>query len=150
MIAAHDFGLDTLLMVLLGMVAFSAAASAIYIVNDLLDLEADRLHPKKRFRPFAAGKVPIGVGMLTSIGLGVVALGIGAYLGTAFLSVVILYMGLSLAYSLRLKRMRWVDVATLASLNTLRVVAGAAASGAVASGFMLIFIINSQLNGDTD
>ncbi len=140
MIAAHDFALDTLIMVLLGMIGFGAAASAIYIVNDLIDLEADRLHSKKRFRPFAAGKVPIGVGMLTSIGLGVVALGIGAYLGTAFLSVVILYMGLSLAYSLRLKRMRWVDVATLASLNTLRVVAGAAASGAVASGFMLIFI----------
>jgi len=140
MIAAHDFTLTTLMMVLLGMVAFSAAASAIYIVNDLLDLEADRLHPKKRHRPFASGKVPIPVGMLTSLVLGAMALGVGAYLGTAFLSVVILYMGLSLAYSLQLKRMRWVDIATLASLYTLRVVAGAAASGVVASGFMLIFI----------
>ncbi len=140
MIAAHDFGLDTLLMVLLGMVAFSAAASSIYIVNDLLDLEADRLHPKKRFRPFAAGEVPIGIGMLTSKALGVIALGIGVYLGSAFLLVVILYMTLSLAYSLRLKRMRWVDITTLASLYTLRVVAGAAASGVVASGFMLVFI----------
>lgn len=140
MIAAHDFALDTLMMVLLGMIAFSAAASAIYIVNDLLDLEADRLHPKKRHRPFAAGKVPIGVGMLTSIGLGAIALGVGAYLGAAFLLVVTFYMGLSLVYSLRLKRMRWVDIATLASLYTLRVVAGAAASGVVASGFMLIFI----------
>lgn len=140
MIAAHDFGLGTLFLVLLGMVAFSAAASAIYIVNDLLDLEADRLHPKKRFRPFAAGDVPIVVGMLTSILLGAIALGIGAYLAPAFLLVVTLYMALSLAYSLRLKRMRWVDIATLASLYTLRVVAGAAASGVVASGFMLIFI----------
>jgi len=140
MIAAHDFALETLMMVLLGMIAFSAAASAIYIVNDLLDLEADRLHPKKRHRPFAAGAVPIGVGMLTSIGLGAIALGVGAYLGAAFLLVVTFYMGLSLAYSLRLKRMRWVDIATLASLYTLRVVAGAAASGVVASGFMLIFI----------
>lgn len=139
-IAGHDFTLTTLLMVLLGMVAFSAAASAIYIVNDLLDLEADRLHPKKCHRPFASGKVPIPVGMIASLGLGAIALGVGAYLGTTFLMVVILYMGLSLAYSLQLKRMRWVDIATLASLYTLRVVAGAAASGVVASGFMLIFI----------
>lgn len=140
MIAAHDFGLPMLMLVLLGMVAFSAAASAIYIVNDLLDLEADRLHPKKRHRPFAAGTVPIPIGMLTSLGLGVVALSVGAYLGAAFLLVVVIYMVLSLAYSLRLKRMRWVDIATLASLYTLRVVAGAAASGVAASGFMLIFI----------
>ena len=139
-IAGHDFTLTTLLLVLLGMVAFSAAASAIYIVNDLLDLEADRLHPKKRHRPFACGKVPIPIGMISSLGLGVIALGIGAYLGGAFLLVVVVYMALSLAYSLRLKRMRWVDIATLASLYTLRVVAGAAASGVVASGFMLVFI----------
>ncbi|MCK4713424.1 MAG: UbiA family prenyltransferase, partial [Marinosulfonomonas sp.] len=140
MIAAHDFALPTLMLLLLGMAAFSAAASSIYIVNDLLDLEADRLHPKKCNRPFAAGKVPIGVGMVASIGLGIFALSMGAYLGGAFLLVVIIYMALSLAYSLRLKRMRWVDIATLASLYTLRVVAGAAASGVAASGFMLIFI----------
>jgi len=139
-LAAHNFTLPVLMMVLLGMVAFSAAASSIYIVNDLLDLEADRLHIKKRFRPFAAGKVPIRIGMITSVVLALLALGIGTYLGWAFLLVVILYMGLSLAYSLRLKRMRWVDVATLASLYTLRVVAGAMASGVVVSGFMLVFI----------
>ncbi|KPU83754.1 UbiA prenyltransferase [Marinosulfonomonas sp. PRT-SC04] len=140
MIAAHNFGLPMLMLVLLGMIAFSAAASSIYIVNDLLDLEADRLHPKKRHRPFAAGKVPIPIGMIASLGLGAVALGIGSYLGAEFLLVVVVYMILSLAYSLRLKRMRWVDIATLASLYTLRVVAGAAASGVVASGFMLVFI----------
>lgn len=140
MIAAHSFDLPTLIMVLLGVAAFSAAASSIYIVNDLLDLEADRLHPKKCNRPFAAGKVPIGVGMMASIGLGIFALGLGAYLGAAFLLIVTIYMATSLAYSLRLKRMRWVDIATLASLYTLRVVAGAAASGVVASGFMLVFI----------
>ena len=140
MIAAHSFTLSTLLLVLLGMIAFSAAASSIYIVNDLLDLEADRLHPKKKSRPFAAGTVPIGVGMVTSIVLGIAAIAIGAFLGGAFFLVVVAYMALSLAYSLRLKRMRWVDIATLAALYTLRVVAGAAASGVVASVFMLIFV----------
>ena len=140
MLAAHDFRLHTFLLTLLGVAAFSAAASCIYIINDLLDLEADRLHPKKKARPFASGAVPIRVGMVACALLGATALGVGALQGGAFLYVVCLYMLLSLAYSLRLKRMRWVDIATLASLYTLRVVAGAAASRVDASLFMLIFI----------
>lgn len=140
LIAAHEFGLASFGLALLGIVAFSAAASAIYVVNDLLDLEADRLHSKKRHRPFASGAVPIQVGMAASAGLCLVALGIGAALGPAFLGVVALYMVLSLAYSLQLKRMRWVDIATLATLYTLRVVAGAAATQVEATGAMLVFI----------
>jgi len=140
MIAAHDFALTTLFMVLAGIVAFSAAASSIYIVNDLLDLEADRLHPTKCRRPFAIGKVPIRIGMIACAALAVLALVIGAALGAAFLAVILVYMIASLAYSLRLKRMRWVDVFTLAALYTLRVVAGAAASGVDVSIYMLIFI----------
>ncbi len=140
MIAAHQFGLTTIGLILMGIVAFSFAASCIYIVNDLLDLEADRLHSKKCKRPFAAGTVPIRTGMAACLGLGLTAILIGAFLGTAFLGVVILYMVLSLAYSLKLKRMRWIDIFTLASLYTIRVVAGAAASHVDASVFMLIFI----------
>ncbi len=140
MLAAHDFRLHTLLLVLLGIAAFSAAASSIYIVNDLLDLEADRLHPKKKNRPFASGAVPIKIGMVAFVVLALIALGIGAFLGGGFLLVIVVYMLLSLAYSLKLKRMRWVDIATLASLYTLRVVAGAEASHVEASVFMLIFI----------
>jgi len=140
MIAAHVFDLSAFLMVLLGMAAFSAAASCIYVINDLLDLEADRLHSKKCARPFASGAVPIRVGMAAAVVLAAVALGVGSVLGANFLLVVATYMALSLAYSLRLKRMRWVDIFTLASLYTLRVVAGAAATGVDASIFMLIFI----------
>ena len=140
MIASHHFDLATLVAVLWGIVAFSAAASSIYIVNDLLDLEADRLHPTKHRRPFASGAVPIGVGMVAFAALAALALGIAAWLGLAFLGVVALYMLTSLAYSLRLKRMRWVDIATLAALYTLRVVAGAAAGQVDASVYMLIFI----------
>lgn len=139
-IAAHDFTFSSLLLVLMGMAAFSAGASAIYVVNDLLDLEADRLHATKCNRPFASGAVPIPIGMAASLGLGVFALGLGAALGWAFLGVLVLYMGLSLAYSLRLKRMRWVDVATLAGLYTLRVVAGAAAAEVYVTGYLLVFI----------
>jgi 4-hydroxybenzoate polyprenyltransferase len=140
MIAAHQFGLATLIPVLIAMAAFSAAASSIYIVNDLLDLEADRLHPTKHRRPFASGAVPITVGMAAGLGLGAGALAVSAWLGWEVLGVVALYMFLSLAYSLRLKRMRWVDIATLAELYTLRVVAGAMAAQVAASGYLIAFI----------
>lgn len=140
LIAAHQFSFSTLFTVLLGMIAFSAAASSIYIVNDLLDLEADRLHPKKKHRPFASGAVPIKIGMLACVGLGAIAIALGAYLNPVFLAVIITYMALSLAYSLKLKRMRWIDVATLAGLYTLRVIAGAAAAEVYVTGYMLVFI----------
>jgi 4-hydroxybenzoate polyprenyltransferase len=140
MIAAHRFDLATLIPILWGIVAFSAAASSIYIVNDLLDLEADRLHQTKRNRPFANGTVSIPVGMVTFVGLSLLALAVAAWLNATFLGVVLLYMATSLAYSLKLKRMRWVDVAALASLYTIRVVAGAAAGQVEVSIYMLIFI----------
>lgn len=140
MIAAHRFDLATLIPVLWGIAAFSAAASSIYIVNDLLDLEADRLHPTKCRRPFASGEVPIGAGMAAFAALMVLALGVAAALNWAFFAVVVGYMVISLAYSLKLKRMRWVDIATLAALYTIRVVAGAAAGQVDVSIYMLIFI----------
>lgn len=140
MIAAHRFDLATLIPILWGMAAFSAAASSIYIVNDLMDMEADRLHPTKRARPFASGAVPIPVGMATFVALALVALGIAVSLNAGFFGVVALYMVTSLAYSLKLKRLRWVDIATLALLYTIRVVAGAAAAQVYVSIYMLIFI----------
>ncbi|OYX43800.1 MAG: prenyltransferase [Rhodobacterales bacterium 32-67-9] len=140
MIAAHRFDLATLVPILWGIVAFSAAASSIYIVNDLLDLEADRLHPTKCRRPFASGDVPIAVGMAVFVGLAVLALGVAAALNWAFFGVVVLYMITSLAYSLKLKRLRWVDISTLAALYTIRVIAGAAAGQVEVSIYMLIFI----------
>ncbi|MCU9847253.1 UbiA family prenyltransferase [Defluviimonas sp. WL0024] len=141
MIVSLRFDLATLVPILWGIVAFSAAASAIYIVNDLLDLEADRLHPTKCRRPFASGEVPIAVGMAAFAVLGLLALGLAAAINWAFFGVVVLYMILSLAYSLKLKRMRWVDVATLSALYTIRVIAGAAAGGVAVSIYALIFLL---------
>ena len=145
LIAAHSFGLGAWLWVLLGIAAFSAAASSIYIINDLLDLEADRLHATKFKRPFASGAVPIKVGMAAFVALSLFALGVGAIIGIQFMCVVAFYMALSLAYSLRLKRLRWVDIATLASLYTLRVIAGATAVDVVVSGHLLAFIFPTFL-----
>ena len=140
MLAAHQFNLSTLFAVIWGMVAFSAAASCIYIVNDLLDLEADRLHATKHKRPFASGAVPIRVGMAACLACGLVAVGVAISLNLSFLAIIILYMLTSLTYSLRWKRMRWIDIATLASLYTVRVVGGAAATSVYVSGYMLVFV----------
>ncbi|MBS8225923.1 UbiA family prenyltransferase [Vannielia litorea] len=140
MVAAHEFSWGVLLPVLLGILAFSAAASSIYIVNDLLDLEADRLHPTKCRRPFAAGTVPIGAGMIVGVGLGLSALILAAALNWAFFGIVVLYIATSLAYSLKLKRMRWVDIVVLASLYTIRVIAGAAAGEVAITTAMLVFV----------
>jgi len=144
-IAAHDFTAATLALVALGVAAFSAAASSIYIINDLLDLEADRLHATKRNRPFASGAVPIRTGMGVYFVLAATAIGLGALLGWGFLAVILVYMALSLAYSLRLKRVRWLDIATLAGLYSVRVVAGAVAAQIIVSGYLIIFIFPAFL-----
>ncbi len=145
MIAAHDFYAMTILTILLGIAAFSAAASSIYVVNDLLDLEADRLHATKNRRPFASGAVPIRVGMAACAVLMALACGISLMISWGFFGVVALYMVLSLSYSLKLKRLRWVDIATLAGLYTLRVVAGALAVEVDVSTYLLVFIFPTFL-----
>jgi len=140
LLASHSFSWAAFAQVLLGMVAFSAAASSIYVVNDLLDLEADRLHPKKCKRPFASGAVPIRVGVAAFFLLAALALAVGAVLSWLFVMITLFYVVLSITYSFRLKRARWVDIGTLAALYTVRVVAGAAAVQVDTSFFMMVFV----------
>lgn len=140
LLAAHRFEWAALLQVAIGIMAFSAAASSIYIVNDLLDLEADRLHPKKCKRPFANGAVPLRVGMVVFFLLAAISLALGAMLGGLFMAITVFYVALSIIYSFRLKRARWVDIGALASLYTVRVVAGAAAVKVDTSFYMIIFV----------
>ncbi len=140
LLAAHRIDLFGVERVLLSMVAFSLAASSIYIINDLLDLDADRQHARKHTRPFASGMLPIPVGILTSLLLGCTALVLAAVIDWKILGLVAVYMSLSLAYSVYLKRLRWIDIWVLAILYTLRVVAGAVAGSAVASGWLVAFV----------
>lgn len=125
--------------VLLAFGSFSLAASSVYILNDLLDLEADRLHARKKQRPFAAGRIdPMRGGML-SAGLLAGALALGTAAGLKFLGVLVGYMILTTAYSLWLKRIELVDVIVLALLYTVRILAGAAAAGAAVSFWLMAF-----------
>jgi len=138
--AAQRTDIYGFLQVGLGIIGFSLAASAIYIVNDLFDLEADRRHSTKKNRPFASGAVPIVVGMVAAVLSGLLGLSIAASMGRDILAVFLVYIVLSLAYSIFLKRKRWFDIITLAGLYTLRVVAGGASANASISLWLLAFI----------
>jgi 4-hydroxybenzoate polyprenyltransferase len=125
---------------LLALLCFSFAASAIYQVNDLLDIEADRAHPKKRARPLAAGTLSIPAALLLTLVLVMLALGGGVWLlGTSFALTLLAYISISLAYSWRLKAVMTLDVIALACLYTLRIIAGAVAIQVLVSSWLLVF-----------
>lgn len=139
LLAGHRFTFDALGQALLAFAAFSLVASSVYIFNDLLDLAADRAHPRKRRRPFASGAVPVRHGTFMAPVLGIAGLGLAALGGLQLLLVLGGYYVLSFAYSLRLKRLVAVDIAVLALLYTLRVLAGGVATGITPSVWLLAF-----------
>ena len=122
---------------ILAFLAFSATASGIYLVNDLLDLSADRAHPRKRLRPFAAGTAPLPAGIALAGVLLVLGIGLGWRAGIPL--VVPIYAATSLAYSMRLKREPLVDVFVLAMLYTIRLIGGGEATGHTLSLWLLAF-----------
>jgi 4-hydroxybenzoate polyprenyltransferase len=116
---------------------FCLLAGAVYTLNDIVDAPADRVHPVKRHRPIASGRVPIGVAKAMTVVLVVVALG-GAALGPIeFVAVAAAYFALNLAYSLGLKKIAYVDVGCIALGFVLRVLAGGFATRTPLSGFMI-------------
>jgi 4-hydroxybenzoate polyprenyltransferase len=121
-------------------------AAAIYIANDLLDLEADRAHRSKSRRPFASGQLPIWTGVFCIPVLLVGAWLIALTLPTSFLAWLGAYATTALAYSLWLKRIAIVDVLVLAMLYTVRLIAGAAAISVPMSAWLLAFCMFFFLN----
>jgi len=125
LVTAHRWGdLPAVISALWAFAAFSLVASSAYILNDLLDLAADRAHPRKRARPFASGQlsIPEGIGLL--IGCLVAGMGIVAMMPMLFGFVLVAYFALTLAYSFYLKRVAMLDAIALATLYALRLVAG--------------------------
>lgn len=120
-------------------VAFGLCASSVYVLNDLLDLEADRHHPHKRERPFASGALPLRTGLVSLPILLILSGLVGLLLPPAFLGVLALYYVTTLAYSFALKHDAPLDVMVLAGLYTARMVAGSAATGIWPSGWLLAF-----------
>jgi 4-hydroxybenzoate polyprenyltransferase len=140
LLLAHDV-LDAgrLWHVLLGFAAFCLGASGGYVLNDLYDIEADRLHPRKRHRPFASGELSTRQGALLCMTLMGVAGVLATLVGAPFFSLLALYLVLTVSYSLWLKELLFIDVLILAALYSLRVFAGAVAAQVAISQWLLGF-----------
>lgn len=124
LLCSHALTASKLLTALAAFCCFSLAASSGYLINDLVDLEADRRHPHKRMRPFAAGDVPPLAGIVVAVVLLLVGL-IGAeLLPGRFLAWLLVYLATTMAYSLYLKRIALVDVMVLSGLYSVRMLAG--------------------------
>lgn len=142
LILSHTLGQpDKLITVILAYIAFCCAASAIYIINDFVDLEADRQHHQKRHRPFAAGSLHLYWGVILAPLFLLLAFSIALSLNGLFALTLLGYIVLTLTYSFLLKQFALLDVLALTTLYTLRIVAGAVAANLVLSYWLLAFSI---------
>lgn len=142
LLAAHVAGNPHVLLAgVLALVAFCLCASSVYVLNDLLDLEADRAHPRKSKRPFAAGDLSLLAGLALAPLLLIAAALIASQLPSKFQLVFASYYLLTSAYSFALKERVLIDTLTLAGLYTLRIIAGAAAVGVPLSFWLLLFSV---------
>ncbi len=156
LLLAHSWAPGLIAGALLAFLSFGLCASATYIVNDLLDIESDRQHPRKRRRPFASGDLSAlaGIGVIflflaVSLVLALLVPRAVALVSPAlalarplhFLQWLAIYAVTTLAYSLRLKRAVLVDVIVLSGLYTIRILAGSAATGVAVSTWLASFSI---------
>jgi len=141
MLAGHHFSTSVALQSALAFLSFCLVASCVYILNDLLDLTADRAHPRKCRRPLASGALPIRLGTAMAPALLFAGLAVALTLGPLFVLVMLGYFILTTLYSLWLKRLVVADICTLAVLYTTRILAGAVATGLPLSVWILAFAI---------
>lgn len=141
LMAAHQYAdVQRDVLALMAFVIFSLTASSVYLLNDLVDVQDDRHHARKRSRPFASGALSLIVGWVAWPALLLVAVVLSALLMPVLFSVSLgVYFVLTVAYSLQLKQLAVVDVLTLAALYTLRIIAGAAAIDVAMSFWLLLF-----------
>ena len=141
-LAAHQLpGADLSSMLLLAFFSLSLCASAVYIANDLFDVDSDRHHPRKQHRPFASGRVSAAKGVFLFVLLLINAFLFALPVGPAFVGWLGFYFLLTCAYSWGLKRVVLIDCLALAMLYTVRIIAGAAAAGISLSFWLLAFSV---------
>jgi 4-hydroxybenzoate polyprenyltransferase len=120
------FLVEPFLRTLQGFALFCLISSAVYLFNDITDVEADRNHPEKKFRPIASGKLPISVALITAVLLTSVSLVLGYLLSPMFAVILASYLIINLLYSRWLKHVAILDVMIISSGFVLRVAAGVA------------------------
>jgi len=136
---AHAFHVSTIVESLLAFFAFCMAASAIYLLNDLVDLSDDRRHPTKKDRPLASGKLSAHAALAAIPILGLGAIAACLFLPLLFAATLAGYIVLTTGYSFWLKRKKLGDVVGLSLLYTIRMIGGAVATGIVLSEWILAF-----------
>jgi 4-hydroxybenzoate polyprenyltransferase len=147
LLVSHRFvEVDAILATVMAFFAFSLCASSVYLLNDMLDLDADRRHERKRHRPFASGELSLTTGMMLTVVLLLGSIAIAAFLPPKFMLVIASYYALTLAYSFLLKKLLLVDVFALASLYTARIMAGGAAAAIPLSSWLVMFSITIFLS----
>lgn len=129
----------------LGVVAFCALASAVYLVNDVVDRARDRVHPAKRHRPIAAGALAPGVALAAAAVLLAFGAGLAAHVGVSFAALAVAYVALQALYMAVLKHVVVVDLFAIAAGFVLRVVAGADAAGVPVSNWLYLCTILGSL-----
>jgi 4-hydroxybenzoate polyprenyltransferase len=128
-----------------GFAVFCLASSGVYLFNDVADVERDRLHPTKRFRPLAAGAISPAQAIALGVILFAVAIVAGFYLGLTFGMLTLLYIAMNAAYSARLKHVVLIDVFVLASGFVVRAAAGAVVIGVPISPWLYVCTILASL-----
>lgn len=143
--AGKLFDPDILLKTFFGFIVFCLLSSAIYIINDIFDINKDRLHPTKKYRPLAHKDISIPVGFIIAIILTIVSFLIATQITTAFILLIIFYLILQVSYSLFLKNIAVTDILALAAGYILRVYAGEFISGYHISVWLLLTTISLSL-----
>jgi 4-hydroxybenzoate polyprenyltransferase len=118
------FILDSLIRVTISFILLCIAASTVYIINDLFDIERDKQHPKKKYRPLPSGQLPVPVAIVAAVAFPILTVGIAATYSTTFAAVLLIYISINVLYSFWLKHVVLVDVLTITSGYVLRVAAG--------------------------
>ena len=140
LILSHNlFEQSMFLSTLTAFFAFSLCASAIYIINDIVDIEADKQHPTKCKRPIASGQLSIQFGWGLSFGLFVSAIVIAYFISWPFVYILLAYLSVTSIYSFFIKRIVLLDVLLLSGLYTFRIIAGGIASQVDVSFWLLVF-----------
>jgi len=138
-LAAGDLGEPGVLgPTVLAFVSFCAVSSATYLVNDCADVEADRLHPRKRLRPIAAGQLSVRAALVIAVVLVLVSLGVAAATGWELVVLVVAYVAVMLGYSLWLKHEPVIDLALVSAGFLMRAVAGGLAAALPISDWFLL------------
>ncbi len=139
--AGRMYDFDLLLHTFYGFIAFSLAASCVYILNDLKDVKADRIHPSKKKRPIASGQISSSAAIAIMVVLFFIACALAYFVDLKFFYLVVLYLGINIAYTFKLKQIAILDLFLVASGFLIRVMSGGYIGNLYVSNWLMIMVL---------